>query len=155
MEFLATATATVLSTNLSWDQDRLTWNFVVGAGGWHDVLFPDAVYAVARWLTVRALVSLPVLSLRCRLRRPRVAAALLLLAGIGVTLMATSLAIRHAPASIRTGASRCRGSRSRCCRWSRACAPAAIASRLVLRGAVLFHLWASFVVVGLRYALGS
>jgi hypothetical protein len=28
-------------------------------------------------------------------------------------------------------------------------------ARAVLRGAVLFHLWASFVVVGLRYALGS
>jgi hypothetical protein len=28
-------------------------------------------------------------------------------------------------------------------------------ARALLRGAVLFHLWASFVVVGLRYALGS
>jgi hypothetical protein len=154
--FLSTATATVLSTNLSWDQDRLTWKFVLGAGGWHDVFFPDAVYAVARWLAVAVLLALPILSLRCRLRRPRIAAALLLLAGIGLTLMATSLALRHAAfahphgrfalpwlalallpvvARVRSGDDR--------------------VPRLVLRGAVLFHVWASFVVVGLRYALGS
>jgi hypothetical protein len=155
-EFLSTATATVLSTNLSWDQDRLTWIFVVGAGGWHDVFFPPVVYALARWLTVAAVVSLPVLSLRCRLRRPHTAAALLLLAGIGCTLMAASLAIRHASLVHPTGRfalpwlalallpliARARSGRD------------AIA-RALLRATVLFHLWASFVVVGLRYALGS
>lgn len=102
------------------------------------------------------LVALPVLSLRCRGGRPHVAAALLLLAGVGLTLMATSLALRHAAgvhphgrfalpwlglallpvvARVRSGSDR--------------------VPRLVLRGAVLFHLWASFVVVGLRYAIGS
>ena len=155
-EFLSTATATVLSTNLSWDQDRLTWKFVLGTGGWHDVFLPDAVYAIARWLAVPVLLSLPVLSLRCRLHRPRIAAALLLLAGIGLTLMATTLSIRHAallhphgrfvlpwlglallPVIARS-------------RWGRDGV-----ARLILRGAVLFHVWASLVVVGLRYALGS
>ena len=154
--FLSTAARTVLSTNLSWDQDRLTWKFFFGAGGWHDVFLPDGLYAVARWLTVAVLVSLPVLSLRVRLRRPRVAAALLVLAGIGATLMATSLAIRHAAMLHPFGRfalpwlavvmlptiARVRAGRDR-------------VARLVLRAAVLLHLWASFVVVGLRYALGG
>lgn len=125
-------------------------------GGWHDVFLPDAVYAIARWLTVVVLVALPVLSLRCRLRRPRAAAALLILSGIGLTLMATTLSIRHAALVHPYGrfalpwlglallpmVARARSGRDR-------------SARLVLRGAVLFHLWASFVVVGLRYALGG
>lgn len=155
-DFAWTALKSVLSSNLSWDQGRLTWKFVLGTGGWHDVFLPDAVYAVARWSTVALLVALPVLSLRCRLRRPRVAAALLLLAGVGCTLMAASLAIRHAAMLHPYGrfalpwlglallpvVARVRAGRDD-------------VARLVLRCAVLFHLWASFVVVGLRYALGS
>lgn len=154
--FLSTAGRTVLSTNLSWDQDRLTWKFFLGTGGWHDVFLPDGLYAGARWLTVAVLVSLPVLSLRSRLRRPSVAASLLVLAGIGATLMATSLAIRHAAMLHPYGRfalpwlgllllptiARVRAGRDH-------------VARLVLRAAVLLHLWASFVVVGLRYALGS
>jgi hypothetical protein len=155
-QFLSTATATVLSTNLSWDQDRLTWKFVLGTGGWHDVFLPDSVYAIARWLTVLVVVALPVLSLRCRLRRSRVATALLLLAGIGLTLMAITLSIRHAALVHPHGRfvlpwlglallpviARSRAGRDR-------------VARLVLRAAVLFHVWVSLVVVGLRYALGS
>jgi len=154
--FVSTAARTVFSTNLSWDQDRLTWKFVFGAGGWHDVFLPDVLYALGRWLVVVLLVSMPVLSLRCRLRRPRVAAALLLLAGIGGTLMATSLAVRHAAMLHPFGRF--------ALPWLGLVALPAIArvrsgrdriARLVLRGAVLLHLWASFVVVGLRYALGG
>jgi hypothetical protein len=154
--FLSTVTRTVLSTNLSWDQDRLTWKFVLGAGGWHDVFLPDVLYAVARWLAVAVVVALPVLSLRCRVRRPRVAAALLLLAGIGGTLMATSLAIRHAASLHPYGRF--------ALPWLGLALLPVIArvrvgrdevARLVLRVAVLLHLWVSFVVVGLRYGLGG
>lgn len=155
-DFVSAATATVLSTNLSWDQDRLTWIFVLGAGGWHDVFFPDAVYALARWLAVAVAVALPLLSLRCRVHRPRVAAALLVLAGIGLTLMAASLAVRHSAFVHPHGRF--------VLPWlglallpviARVCAGRDDVARLVLRLAVLFHLWASFVVVGLRYAVGS
>jgi hypothetical protein len=83
-------------------------------------------------------------------------AALLLLAGIGLTLMAITLSIRHAALVHPHGRfvlpwlglallpviARSRTGRDR-------------VARLVLRVAVLFHVWASLVVVGLRYALGS
>ena len=155
-DFVSTVTRAVLSTNLSWDQGRLTWKFVLGAGGWHDVFLPDAVYALARWLTVALLVSLPMLSLRCRVRRPRLAEALLLLAGIGGTLIAASLSLRHAALLHPYGRF--------ALPWLGLAALPVIArvrrgrddgARLVLRCAVLFHLWTSFVVVGLRYALGG
>lgn len=155
-DFVSTVTRAVLSTNFSWDQGRLTWKFVLGAGGWHDVFLPDAIYALARWLTVAVLVSLPMLSLRCRVRRPRPAEALLLLAGIAGTLIAASLSLRHAALVhpygrfalpwlalvVLPALARVRAGRDQI-------------ARLVLRCAVLLHLWASFVVVGLRYALGS
>jgi hypothetical protein len=155
-DFVSTVTRAVLSTNFSWDQGRLTWKFVLGAGGWHDVFLPDAIYALARWLTVAVLVSLPMLSLRCRVRHPRPAEALLLLAGIGGTLIAASLSLRHAALVhpygrfalpwlalvVLPALARVRAGRDQI-------------ARLVLRCAVLLHLWASFVVVGLRYALGS
>src|ERR1017187_1739906 len=55
-----------LSNSFSWDQDVLFWKFSLGAGGWHDILLPDAIYASSRWLAVAALALLPRTSRRER-----------------------------------------------------------------------------------------
>ncbi len=95
VELLATWTRTLLSTALAWDQDVLSWKFLVGAGGWHDVAYPDALHAVLRWASVALLIALPILSARRRAERPAEAACLLVLAGAATSLAALTLALRH------------------------------------------------------------
>ena len=87
--------ASFWSNNLSWDQDRLFWKFYFGAFGWHDVFYPDLVYAVARWAAVAAFVSLPLLAYRFVRARPRVAAALVLTTGTALSFAVVTETLRY------------------------------------------------------------
>ena len=84
-----------LSNSFSWDQDVLFWKFSLGAGGWHDVLLPDAIYALGRWLVVAALVLFPCFAVPSLRERPASLAGLLALAGFAASLSLVSLTIRY------------------------------------------------------------
>ena len=82
------------SNAFAWDQDRLSWKFWFGAFGWHDVFYPDAVYAFARWGFVALLVSFPFLAAPFLRRRPAAARALLLVSAAAVGCGAMSFTLR-------------------------------------------------------------
>jgi len=88
--------ASFWSNAFSFDQDRLGWKFFFGAFGWHDTFYPEAIYAAARWALVLFLIALPVLGVETATARPRAAAALILVAGIGAALAVATLLARHA-----------------------------------------------------------
>jgi hypothetical protein len=84
------------ASNFAFDQDRLGWKFLFGTFGWHDTYYPEAVYAVARWVFVALLISLPVLTLSFARRRPDAATVLVLVCGAGLAFCVASLLVRHA-----------------------------------------------------------
>jgi hypothetical protein len=84
----------IVSNNLAWDQDRITWKFVLGTFGWLDTHYPDWVYAVARWLAVALIVALPVVTRPFREKQPLIAFRLFLLFGFSLSLMSLSMVIR-------------------------------------------------------------
>lgn len=84
-----------LSNSFSWDQDVLFWKFSLGAGGWHDILLPDAIYASSRWLVVAALILLPSFAIASFRERPVPLAGLLALAGFAASLSFVTLTIRY------------------------------------------------------------
>ncbi len=145
-----------LSNSFSWDQDVLFWKFSLGAGGWHDVFLPDAVYASSRWLAVAALVLLPSFATASFRERPVALAGLLVLAGFAASLGFATLTIRYLAPSTP---------------WARfmlpwfpfILAPLLIpvvserrvpAVRTILLLGVLFHFWTAIVLVGTRYVFG-
>lgn len=85
-----------LASSFSFDQDRLGWKFLFGTFGWHDVYYPEAVYAAARWGLTLFLIALPLLGRGFAVARPKPTVALLALAGIGGSLAAATLLARHA-----------------------------------------------------------
>jgi hypothetical protein len=146
-----------LSNSFSWDQDALFWKFSLGAGGWHDILLPDAIYAGSRWLVVAALVLLPSFAVAWFRERPASLAGLLALAGFAASLSFATLTIRYlAPGNP----------------WARFMLPwlpliltpllIPVASgrgfsavRTILFLGILLHLWTAIVPVGTRYVFGQ
>ena len=146
-----------LSNSFSWDQDVLFWKFSLGAGGWHDVLLPDVIYASSRWLVVAALVLLPSFALASFRERPASLAGLLALAGFAASLSVVTLTIRYlAPGTP----------------WARFMLPwlpliltpllipvaserGSRAVRTSLFLGILLHLWTAIVLVGTRYLFGQ
>jgi hypothetical protein len=84
-----------VSTAFGWDQDALSWKLYVGAGGWHDVFYPDWFYAAAKWAFVLFLIWLPTRLMRVVELPPRKTATLLLLAGFGASLSVATLTLRY------------------------------------------------------------
>jgi len=145
------------SNALAWDQDRLSWKFWVGSFGWHDVFYPDAVYAALRWAATALAISFPVLALPFVERRPRAAGLLLLVSGAGAACCAATFVVRYAAPTVPYGrfllpalplallpvlALLERPSRGR---WM----------RLALFGAAALQVWTAIVVIGARYAFGA
>jgi hypothetical protein len=146
-----------LSNSFSWDQDVLFWKFTLGAGGWHDVLLPDAMYALSRWLVVGALVLLPSFAAASFRERPASLAGLLALAGFAASLGFVTLTIRYlVPGNP----------------WARFMLPwlpliltpllipvfsgrGSRAVRPALSLGVLLHLWIAIALVGTRYVFGQ
>ena len=147
---------TQLSTAFSFDQDALSWKLLVGSAGWHDVPYPDAMYAVLRWASVVFLIALPILTARARTEQPRAATALLLLSGTALSLASLTVALRHAALIHPHG------------RFLMPWLPLIVLPQLarvdgeflgrflplLVRAAVLLQLFASLTLVGSRYALG-
>jgi hypothetical protein len=152
-DFLAAAAAAIASNNLAFDQDRLTWKFWFGAFGWHDVLYPDVVYALARWAAVALAIALPVLSVRFTVERPARSALLLVVSGLALSLVTASLLSRHAAMIHPYGRF--------AMPWlplvalpalSRLQAPGRErAWRLVLAAGALLQVWTAIALVGARY----
>lgn len=88
--------ASFLASSFSFDQDRLGWKFAFGSFGWHDVYYPEVVYAVARWALALFLIALPILGRDFAAERPRATLALLGVAGLGAALGVATLLARHA-----------------------------------------------------------
>lgn len=88
--------STFLASSFSFDQDRLGWKFFFGAFGWHDVFYPEAIYATAKIAFVLLLAALPVLMRDFARARPGTTVALLLLAAAGASLSVVTLLARHA-----------------------------------------------------------
>ncbi|HEX7580818.1 MAG TPA: hypothetical protein VF580_12540, partial [Thermoanaerobaculia bacterium] len=86
----------IVSNNLAWDQERITWKFAFGTFGWLDTHYPDWVYAVARWLAVALIVALPVITRPFREKQPFIAFQLFLLFGFGLSLVSTPMILRMA-----------------------------------------------------------
>jgi hypothetical protein len=146
-----------LSNSFSWDQDVLFWKFSLGAGGWHDILLPDAIYASSRWLVVAAVVLLPSFAIPSVRERAASLAGLLALAGFAASLSFVTLTIRYlAPSNpfarfmlpwfpllltpLLIPVASERSSR---------------AVRAILLLGILLHLWTAIVVVGTRYLFGQ
>jgi hypothetical protein len=146
-----------LSNSFSWDQDVLFWKFSLGAGGWHDILLPDAIYASSRWLAVAALALLPSFAIASFRERPASLASLLALAGFAASLGFVTLTIRY----LGPGTP-----------WARFMLPwfpliltpllIPVASgrglravRTILFLGILLHLWTAIVPVGTRYLFGQ
>jgi hypothetical protein len=146
-----------LSNSFSWDQDVLFWKFSLGAGGWHDILLPDAIYASSRWLAVAALVLLPSFAIASFRERPASLAGLLALAGFAASLSFVTLTIRY----LGPGTP-----------WVRFMLPwfpliltpllIPVASergfravRTILYLGIFLHLWTAIVLVGTRYLFGQ
>lgn len=145
-----------LSNSFSWDQDVLFWKFSLGAGGWHDILLPDAIYASSRWLAVAALVLLPSFAVSFR-ERPASLASLLALAGFAASLSFITLTIRYlAPGNP----------------WARFMLPwlpfvlipllipvasgrGFRATRTIFFLGILLHVWIPIALVGTRYLFGQ
>jgi hypothetical protein len=93
--FVADHARAFFSNAFAWDQDRLSWKFWLGAFGWHDAFYPDAVYAFARWGFVALLVSSPFLAAPFLLKRPAAARALLLVSGAALGCGAVTFTLRY------------------------------------------------------------
>jgi hypothetical protein len=146
-----------LSNSFSWDQDVLFWKFSLGAGGWHDVFLPNAIYASGRWLAVAALVLLPGFAIPSVRERPASLAGLLALAGFAASLGFVTLTIRYlVPGNP----------------WARFMLPwlplvltpllipvawerGLRAVRTLLFLGILLHLWTAIALVGARYLFGQ
>jgi hypothetical protein len=144
-----------LSNSLSWDQDALSWKFWVGAGGWHDLFLPDWLYAVWRWLSVLALLLVPVAAARwLRERRPGLP-GLVGTAALGLTLCVATEIVRYvSPGNpwgrfalpwyplilVPLGTLLFTGSRRGAGEW-------------FIRLGALLLLWVSITLTGMRYAL--
>jgi hypothetical protein len=85
----------LLATGFGWDQDQLAWKVTFGVGGWHDLPFPDFVYAASRWVLSAGMVALPIASWRFTAARPRAAAALLSISSCALSVAVVGLALRH------------------------------------------------------------
>lgn len=146
-----------LSNSFSWDQDVLFWKFSLGAGGWHDILLPDAIYASGRWLVVAALVLLPSFAIASFRERPASLAGLLALAGFAASLSFVTLTIRYL------------GPGNPFARYMLPWFPLILtpllipvasergfrAVRTILFLGILLHLWTAIVLVGTRYLFGQ
>ncbi len=146
-----------LSNAFAWDQDRLSWKFWLGAFGWHDAFYPDAVYALARWGLVALLVLFPFLVAPFLRKRPAAASALLLVSGSAFSCGAVTFTLRYLAPTVPYG---------------RFVLPlAALAAfpllvmleadgrerwgRTALLAAAAFQVWTAIVVLGARYAYGG
>ena len=144
------------SNNFSFDQDRLSWKFYLGAFGWHDAPYPDWFYAAARWICVAGLIALPVLCARFVASRPRKSALLILASGAALSCCAVTQTLRYLEPSNPWGrfilpflpllllplAVQAVGESARPAAWL-----------LVLLAAV--HLWTPLFVLGHRYLVSS
>jgi hypothetical protein len=145
------------SNAFAWDQDRLSWKFWFGTFGWHDVFYPDAVYAFARWGFVALLVSFPFLAAPFLRRRPAAACALLLVSGAAVGCGAVTFTLRFFAPTVPYGrfvlplvalaalpllAMLEADGRER---WGRA----------ALLASAAIEVWTAIVVLGARYAYGG
>ncbi len=83
------------SNAFAWDQDRLSWKFWLGAFGWHDAFYPDAVYAFARWGFAALLIAFPFLAAQFLSKRPAAARALLLVSGASLGCGVVTLTLRY------------------------------------------------------------
>ena len=83
------------SNAFAWDQDRLSWKFWLGAFGWHDAFYPDAVYAFARWGFAALLIAFPLLAAQFLSKRPVAARALLLVSGAALGCGVVTLTLRY------------------------------------------------------------
>ncbi|MFI5181869.1 MAG: hypothetical protein ACHQPI_10795 [Thermoanaerobaculia bacterium] len=145
-----------VSNSLAWDQDVLSWQFWVGAGGWHDLFLPDAVYALWRWIFIALLVLLPVAAVKWIPETNKAVKGLLLMAGLGASLCVATYTLRYlSPANP----------------WGRFVLPwlsfllcpivvlltRAFARSLgfFIRLLVLLEIWIAVALVGSRYGLGQ
>ncbi len=146
-----------LSNAFAWDQDRLSWKFWLGAFGWHDAFYPDAIYALARWGFVVLLVSFPLLAAPFLRKRPASASALFLVSGSALGCGTLTFTLRYLAPTVPYG---------------RFVLPlAALAAfpllvmleadsrerwgRTALLAAAAFQVWTAIVVLGARYAYGG
>jgi len=147
------------SSNFAFDQDVLSWKMYWGVFGWADVLYPEVLYAVARWVCVGLFLALPVLSWRFTRRSPGRSAFLLVAAGYALTACVVTNSLRFFLPSNP---------------WGRFILPAfpLVAVPLLARAAlaanaerptawrlavavfVALHVWTSIALIGSRYAIG-
>jgi hypothetical protein len=144
------------SNSLAWDQDMLSWKFYVGAGGWHDLFLPDAIYAASRWLSVAVLICLPSLILNGFNTNRHQRTHLFLLSGLAALLSIVTLTIRYLGPGIPWG-------RFALPWWplvalplvTIACSRRVKLLAAIVSTAVLLHLWTAIVLVGTRYLFGQ
>jgi hypothetical protein len=144
------------SNNFSWDQDTLFWKMYWGVFGYADVAYPDVIYAVARWLDVALLLSLPVLAFPFTTKKPNQSALLLVVSGFALSVCIVTNSIRHLQPALP---------------WGRFILPllplsalSALARtdapgrdrlwRAATFAAVALHVWTSLTLLGSRYAVG-
>jgi hypothetical protein len=150
------------SNNFAFDQDVLSWKMYWGVFGWADVLYPEVLYAVARWVCIGLFLALPVLSWRFTHRSPSRSAFLLVAAGYALTACIVTNSLRFFVPSNP---------------WGRFILPAfpLVAVPLLARAAlaaraaheerpaawrlavalfVALHVWTSITLIGSRYAVG-
>jgi len=144
------------SNNFSWDQDTLFWKMYWGVFGYADVAYPDVIYAVARWLDVALLLSLPVLAFPFTTKKPNQSALLLVVSGFALSVCIVTNSIRHVQPALP---------------WGRFILPllplsalSALARtdapgrdrlwRAATFAAVALHVWTSLTLLGSRYAVG-
>jgi hypothetical protein len=150
------------SNNFAFDQDVLSWKMYWGVFGWADVFYPDALYALSRWVCVGLFLALPVLSWRFTRRSPGRSAFLLVAAGCALTACVVTNSLRFFLPSNP---------------WGRFILPAfpLVAVPLLARAAlaanaehaerptlwrlavalfVALHVWTSIALIGSRYAVG-
>jgi hypothetical protein len=144
------------SNNFSWDQDPLFWKMYWGVFGYADVAYPDAFYAVARWLNVALFLSLPVLAFRFTTKKPNQSALLLVVSGFALSVCIVTNSIRHLQPSLPWGRfilpllplaalpALARTEAPERDRWWRA----------VTFAAVALHVWTALTLLGSRYAVG-
>jgi hypothetical protein len=147
------------SNNFAFDQDVLSWKMYWGVFGWADVFYPDALYALARWVCIGLFLALPLLSWRFTHRSPSRSALLLVVAGYALTACIVTNSLRYFVPSNP---------------WGRFILPAfplvavpllaraalaapaerSTAWRLAIALFVALHVWTSITLIGSRYAIG-
>jgi hypothetical protein len=144
------------SNNFAFDQDVLSWKMYWGVFGFADVSYPDAIYALARWVCVGLVLALPLLSWRYTRKEPARSALLVLASGYALTACVVTNSLRY---FVPTNP------------WGRFILPilplvglpllarianAGRAAGLRIAAALLvtLHLWTAIVLLGSRYSVG-